>query len=370
VEEEDMLFDEFDPQEDKIFQVMDNRGDIINPQWKPDITDEFVLESYKFMHFARLADLMAVSFQRQGRMYTYPPNLGQEAISCAVGKQMRRQDWMVPAFREMGASLLKGAKLSDIYLYWGGYEDGSRFSGAPNFLPFSIPITSQLPHAVGIGYAINYRKEDAVVFAFVGDGGTSQGDFHEALNFGAVWKVPVLFIVQNNQYAISVPVSKQTASKNLAVKAVAYGIPGIKVDGNDFFAVYRVTEEAVRHAKAVKGPVLIEAVTFRRGAHTTSDDPTLYRSEEEEKKWEEKDPLTRLRGYLVSKGLWKEDGDESLLEQYKKEVDKEFAVYENHPPYPVEDVFKYQFKDMPEELLQQQVAYEKFLQWKEKGGQK
>lgn len=365
-----MLFDEFEPQKDKMFQVMDNRGNIINPQWKPDITDEFVLESYKFMHFARTADLMAVSFQRQGRMYTYPPNLGQEAISCAVGKQMREQDWLVPAFREMGASLLKGAKLSDIYLYWGGYEDGSRFSGAPNFLPFSVPIASQLAHAVGIGYAINYRKEDGVVFAFVGDGGTSHGDFHEAVNFGGVWKTPVLFIVQNNQFAISVPVSKQTASKNLAIKAIAYGIPGIKVDGNDFFAMYRAAQEGIKHARAGKGPVLIEAVTFRRGAHTTSDDPTLYRTAAEEKKWEEKDPVKRLRGYLVSQGLWKEAGDEPLLEQYKKEVEKEFAVYESRPPYPVDDVFKYQFKDMPDDLRQQQVAYEKFLQWKEKEAQK
>jgi pyruvate dehydrogenase E1 component alpha subunit len=360
-----MLFKEFEPQKDKMFQVMDNDGNIINSKWKPDITDEFVLESYKFMNFARMADVMAVSFQRQGRMYTYPPNLGQEAIHCAIGKQVRKQDWLVSAFREMGLWLLKGAKLSDIFLYWGGYEDGSKFSGTPNMLPVSVPIASQLTHAVGIGYAINYRKEDSVVFAFVGDGGTSQGDFHEALNFGAVWKVPVVFVIQNNQYAISVPVAKQTASKNLAVKAVAYGMPGIKVDGNDFFAVYKAAEEAIKHAKSGKGPVLMEALTYRRGAHTTSDDPTLYRTDKEEKEWEEKDPLKRIRGYLASKGLWKEGDDEPLNEQYKKEVEKEFAVYENYPPYPVDDVFKYMFKDMPPDLIQQQMAYERFLKWQE-----
>jgi pyruvate dehydrogenase E1 component alpha subunit len=307
-----MLFKEFDAQKDKMFRVMDNEGKITNSKWKPDITDEFVLESYKFMNFARLADAMAVSFQRQGRMYTYPPNLGQEAIHCAIGKQVRKQDWLVSAFREMGLWLLKGARLSDLYLYWGGYEDGSLFSGAPNILPVSVPIASQLTHAVGIGYAINYRKEDSVVFAFVGDGGTSQGDFHESLNFAAVWKVPVIFVIQNNQYAISVPVAKQTASKNLAVKAVAYGMPGIKVDGNDFFALYKATEEAINHAKSGKGPVLLEALTYRRGAHTTSDDPSLYRTDKEEKEWEEKDPLKRMRGYLASKGLWKEGDDEPL----------------------------------------------------------
>jgi pyruvate dehydrogenase E1 component alpha subunit len=204
-----------------------------------------------------------------------------------------------------------------------------------------------------------------VVFAFVGDGGTSQGDFHESLNFAAMWKVPVIFVIQNNQYAISVPVAKQTASKNLAVKAIAYGMPGIKVDGNDFFALYKATEEAIKHAKSGKGPVLIEALTYRRGAHTTSDDPTLYRTDKEEKEWEEKDPLKRMRGYLASKELWKEGDDEPLNQQYKKEVEKEFAVYENYPPYPVDDVFKYQFKEMPPDLKQQQMAYEQFLKWQE-----
>jgi len=360
-----MLFKEYDPQEDKLFRVMDNDGKIVNPDWKPDITDPFVLESYKFMNFARQADLMAVSFQRQGRMYTYPPNLGQEAIHCGVGKLMREQDWLIPAFRELGAWLLKGAKLSDIYNYFGGHEDGSLFSGAPNFLPISVPIASQLLHAVGIGYALNYKKEDGVVFAFVGDGGTSEGDFHEALNFGAVWKTPVVFIVQNNQFAISVPVQKQTVSRNLAIKSVAYGIPGIKVDGNDFFAVYRATQEAVKHAKAGNGPVLIEAVTFRKGAHTTSDDPSLYRTKEMEQQWEAKDPVNRLRNYLVSNNLWKPEDDEPLLEEYKKQIHQEFSVAENYPPYPVDDVFKFQYDDMPGDLRQQQASYEQFLRWKE-----
>jgi pyruvate dehydrogenase E1 component alpha subunit len=359
------MFKEYDPLKNKMLQVMDNDGKIINSKWKPDIADEEVVEAYKFMHFVRTADLMAVSFQRQGRMYTYPPNLGQEAISVAAGRIMRKEDWLVPAFREMGAWLSKGAKLSDIFMYWGGYEDGSRFSDAPNFLPSAVPIASQLPHAAGIGYAMKYQKKDSVVFAFVGDGGTSQGDFHEGLNFAAVWQAPVVFIVQNNQFAISVPVKKQTASVNLAVKAVAYGIPGIKVDGNDYFAVYRAIHEAFRHARQGKGPVLIEAVTFRRGAHTTSDDPSLYRSPEEEKAWEEKDPIKRLRGYLVSQKLWKEQDDEPLVDQYRQEVEKEFSIYENTPPYKLEDVFRYTFKEMPEDLKKQQVAYEKFLNWKE-----
>ncbi len=359
------MFKKYDPLKDKMLQVMDDDGKVIAPGVKPAIPDDELVEVYKKMQFARTVDFMMVSFQRQGRMYTYPPNLGQEAISAAAGKIMREQDWLVPAFRELGAWLAKGAKLRDIFLYWGGHEDGACFSGAPNFLPPSVPIASQLVHAAGIGFAINYKKEDSVVFAVVGDGGTSEGDFHEALNFAAVWKAPVIFLVQNNQFAISVPVRMQTASKNLAVKSVAYGMPGLKVDGNDFFAMYAALSESVAYAREGNGPVLIEALTYRTGAHTTSDDPSLYRTEEEEKQWEAKDPVNRLRAYLVSQKLWKEGDDEPLIEQYKKEIEKEFIDYESYPPYKLEDVFKYQYKEMPGDLKRQQVEYEKFLNWKE-----
>lgn len=359
------LVKQYNPLEDKMFQIMDNEGKIINSEWMPDISDEEIVEIYKFLTYVRTADLMAVSYQRQGRMYTYPPNLGQEAISTAAAYVMDKEDWLVLAFRELGAMLKRGAKMRDLFLYYGGHEDGSLFSGAHKILPENVPIASQFQHAAGIGYSINYKKENQAVFAFVGDGGTSQGDFHEALNFAAVWNAPVIFTIQNNQYAISLNVSKQTKSKNLAMKSVAYGIPGIKVDGNDFFAVYRAYEEARAHTAAGKGPVLIEAVTYRKGAHTTSDDPSIYRSKEEEEEWNKKDPLDRLRKYLIDKGLWTEEDDKPLIKEYRKEIDKEFSFFENYPDYPVEDVFKHLYADMPEDLKQQQVDYEKFLNWKE-----
>ena len=359
------MFEEFDPLKGKTLQIMDDEGKIVNEKWKPDIPDEKVLEACKFMLFARTADRMAVSYQRQGRMYTYPPNLGQEAIAVGAGLQMRREDWLVPAFRELGAWLLKGATLKDVFLYWGGHEDGSRYPGAPNMLPSSVPIASQLPHAVGIGYALKYLKKEGIVFAFCGDGATSEGDFHEALNFAGVWKVPVLFIVQNNQYAISMPVAKQTASSSLAIKSVAFGIDGVQVDGNDFFAVYAAVQGASANARAGKGPTLIEAVTFRRGAHTTSDDPTLYRTTEEEKKWEMKDPVRRLKQYLTAKGLWEEKDETTWVEQFQKEIDAGFSEAENYPPYKLEDAFRYLYEEMPEELKKQQAAYEKFLNRKE-----
>ncbi len=359
------MFKEYNPIENKIFRIIDNEGKVINTEGKPAIEDEKVLKAYKDMLFARTADIMAVSYQRQGRMYTYPPNYGQEAVSGALAQIMREEDWLVPAFRELGAWLAKGATLKDLFLYFKGNEEGTAFRNAKKLLPISVPIASQLLHAVGIGYSINYKQEKDVVFTIVGDGGTSEGDFHEALNFAAVWKVPVIFIVQNNQFAISVPVKKQTASVNIAVKSIAYGMPGIKVDGNDFFAMYAALNRAQEFARNGNGPVLIEALTYRKGAHTTSDDPTKYRTKEEEEFWAQTDPLKRLFLYLKQKNLFSDNEESELIEQYKKEVDRQFDEAENSPATQLEDVFKYMYADMPEDLKVQQMEYEKFLKWKE-----
>ncbi len=357
------MFKEFDPVKDKMFQVMDEKGKIVNDKYFPDIKDDKIVEAYQHMVFSRHSDLMMMSYQRQGRMYTFPPNFGQEAISVGGGLHLKDDDWLVPAYRELGAWLLKGAQLKDVFLYWRGDEDGSRFSDASNILPSSVPISSQLLHAVGIGYSINYRKQDSVVMTFFGDGGTSEGDFHEALNFAGVWKAPVIFMNQNNQYAISCPVHKQTASKNLAIKSYAYGIRGIKIDGNDFFAVYATVAKAIEHARKGEGPTLIENFTYRRGSHTTSDDPSLYRTSEEEKEWEKKDPIERLKKYLISKKLWSEKKDEEFIEQAKKKIDAQFREAESYRPYPLEDVFKHHYEEMPEDLKNQKLRYERFLKW-------
>lgn len=358
------MFKEYNPLEKKMFQIMDNDGKIINKKWMPKIDDEKLVSIYKDMLFARLADLQIVSYQRQGRIFTYPPNYGQEAIAAAAGALIKENDWMVPAFREMGTMLAKGVTLKELFLYFMGYEDGSAFKNAKNTLPISVPISSQLLHAAGLGYAVKYNKEDKVVFGFVGDGGTSEGDFHEAVNFAGVWKVPVIFIIQNNQYGISTPTRMQTASESLAIKSVAYGVKGIQVDGNDFFAMYKALEESVIACRNGEGPVLIEAVTYRKGAHTTSDDPTKYRTKEEEEAWEATDPLKRLKAYLKSKKLWKEDDEEKIIPQYKEEIDRQFIEAENYGPYPVEDIFKYLYAEMPDDLKAQQLEHERFLQWK------
>ncbi len=359
------MFKEFNPVEDKILRVIDNDGKIINKKWMPVLSDEQIVKAYKNMLFARIADNMAVSFQRQGRMFTYPPNLGQEAISGGLGFVMKEEDWLVPAFRELGAWLAKGATLKDIFLYFKGNENGSAFSNVKKMLPVSVPISSQLLHAAGIGYAINYKKEKDVVYAITGDGGTSEGDFHEALNFAAVWKAPVVFVIQNNQFAISVPFSKQTASVNIAIKAMAYGMPGIKVDGNDFFAMVSALDYIQKYVREGNGPVLIEALTYRKGAHTTSDDPTKYRTKEEEDRWSLTDPMTRLHGFLKDRNLITDEEIKILTDEYKKEVDRCFEEAENAPATTLDDVFQYTYVDIPDDLKVQQMEHEKFLKWKE-----
>lgn len=362
------MFTEYEPIKKKIFQIIDNEGKVINKKYMPEFDANELTEAYKQMLFARTADQMIVSYQRQGRIFTYPPNYGQEAISGAVARVMRKQDWLVPAFREMGAYMAKGASLKEIFLYFMGYEDGVDFEKAENFLPYAVPIASQLVHAAGIGYEIKYHKKDSVVFTFVGDGGTSEGDFHEALNYAGVWKAPVVFIVQNNQYGISTPFRMQTASDGIAIKSYAYGIKGIQVDGNDFFAMYAAVKESFEHARSGNGPVLIEAVTYRKGAHTTSDDPTKYRTKEEEKSWDVKDPLKRLKAYLVSNKLYDQTQEDKLIEGYKKEIDRQFVEAENYGEVALEDIFKYTYLDMPDDLKQQMVEHEKFIQWKNARG--
>jgi pyruvate dehydrogenase E1 component alpha subunit len=358
------MFDQFDPADDKMLQVIDNNGKVISKELMPKLSDDEMLKLYKEMLFVRTLDHMIVSYQRQGRVYTYPPNYGQEAIGVAAGAVLRHDDWLVPAFRELGAWLAKGATMKDVFMFNMGFEEGTKFAGANHMLPSSVPIASQLLHAAGIGYAIKYEKKDEVVMAFVGDGGTSEGDFHEALNFAGVWKVPVIFVVQNNQYAISVPVKMQTASINMAIKSKAYGIKGIKVDGNDLFAMLAAFRYAHEYARTESQAVLIEAVTYRKGAHTTSDDPTKYRTTDEEKEWDLKDPLRRMKLFLEKKKLWSDAKEEKLVDEYNKEIDRQFMETEQTVTYPLEDALKYTYAEMPQDLRDQQIEHEKFLQWK------
>jgi pyruvate dehydrogenase E1 component alpha subunit len=340
-----MYLESYDPLKDEMIQIMNPEGEIVKPEWMPEVDKEAILEMYKTMVYSRIIDQKVLQFQRQGRILTYAPNLGQEAAQVGSGFAMRQTDWVASAFRELGVWLRKGAPLYKILLYWYGNEEGMHMPEEVRVLPVSVPIASQLQHATGLAYASRYKGEDDVAIGYVGDGGTSQGDFHEALNFAAVNNTPNVFIVQNNQFAISTRRSTQTKAATIAQKAIGYGMKGIQVDGNDLFAMYAVTKEAIERARAGQGPTLIEAYTYRLGAHTTADDPTVYRDDEEVKEWEKKDPIDRLRKYLYANNMWDEDQEVAYKKEREQFVKDEFKKVENSGLVPLDDVFNYIYKE-------------------------
>lgn len=348
-----MKFTDYDPLKQKVFQILDIDGKVINTKDEPKISDTDLLKMYETMTLGRLADIKAIQFQRQGRLLTYAPNIGQEAAQIGPMAATSSKDWLVLAFREFNAMLYKGVTLEQYFLYWYGNEMGSRFNEGVKVLPVNVPIGSQISHAAGLAYAAKIQNKDEVVVAYIGDGGTSHGEFHEGLNFGSVLNVPMIVIIQNNQWAISTPRAKATKALTLAQKAIAYGIPGIQVDGNDVLAMYVAIKEAVEWAKSGKGPVLIEAITYRIGPHTTSDNPKIYRSDEEVAAWQEKDPLKRFKQYLMNKKLITEDSDTALNETYNQLILDTFKKVENSGLVPLEDIFKYTYDVLTPQLKEQ-----------------
>jgi len=310
-------------------QVLDAEGKA-DAKLEPDLSKEELIRLFRAMAYARAADERMLKLQRQGRLGTFGPCTGQEAATCGATFAMGPRDWFVGAFRELGGRLMRGEPLSNYYLMHNGWEEGNVWpKGRPRTLPYSIIVAAQCLHAVGIAYQIKYRKEkDTAVLCFFGDGATSQGDFHEALNFASVWQVPVVFVCQNNHWAISLPVTQQTNSRTIAQKAIAYDMPGIQVDGNDPLAVYRATREALGRAYNGGGPTLIEAVTYRMLMHTTSDDPTRYRTDADIERWRDKDPLVRFEAYLRRRGIWDDDQQETLAGDVKLMVDEAVREFE------------------------------------------
>jgi pyruvate dehydrogenase E1 component alpha subunit len=285
--------------------ILDEKGNL-DRELEPDLPEEFLVKLYRAMLLGRRFDERLLSLQRQGRIGTFAPITGQEAAQIGAVAALQPTDWFVPSFRETGAHLWRGVRMDIILLLNGGLPNpaGEEPPGERNSnLPVAVPVASQILHAVGLGWAVLYRKKKDVVMTFFGDGATSEGDFHEGLNFAGVYQAPVIFLCQNNHWAISVPLKRQTCSKTLAQKAIAYGIPGIQVDGNDILAVYVAAKEAVERARSGGGPTLIECVTYRLLMHTTADDPTRYRKEEEVSQWKPRDPLKRFRQYLTMKGV-------------------------------------------------------------------
>jgi len=299
------------PETIEYLSILDEHG-VVDAELEPRIEDIKLLELYTAMLLGRRFDERMLDLQRQGRIGTFPPIKGQEAAQMGSIFQLKPTDWFVPAFRETAAEIWRGRSLESVLLYYNGYNEGTIIPADQRDLPMAVPVGSQILHATGLGYAARYRGTGEIVMTYFGDGATSEGDFHEGLNCAAVYQVPVIFICQNNQWAISIPLKQQTHSSTIAQKALAYGMPGIQVDGNDVLAVYVATREAAERARNGGGPTLIECVTYRVMMHTTADDPSRYRADEEVDLWRKKDPLTRFARYLQAKGLLNESRQEEI----------------------------------------------------------
>jgi pyruvate dehydrogenase E1 component alpha subunit len=319
----------------------------------PHLTNSALKSFYEGMVLTRMYDDKALKLQRQGRMGTYAPVKGQEAIHIGSAFALQDSDWIVPSFRCDGVYLMKEMGADKLYQYWAGDEWGMCIPKKINILPISITVGAHPLHAVGIGMALKYQKKKAGVITYFGDGATSEGDFHEAMNFAGALKLPVVFVCQNNQWAISVPVKEQTASETIAQKAIAYGFKGLRIDGNDVFGVYLATMEAMNHARSGKGPVLIEALTYRMGDHTTSDDAKKYRKEKEVIEWEKKDPILRLKKYMTNMGMFEEKYEASVKKQSEEAIDKAVEEFEKQPKQKPETIFDYMFETLTPELKEQ-----------------
>ena len=321
------------------------------PDFAADIPSLIAL--YRAMVLTRTFDLKAVSLQRTGRLGTYAVSLGQEAVSVGVAGAMRQEDVLLPSYRDNGTLLWRGVKMEEILLYWGGDERGSLSSGPAHDFPFCVPVGSQAPHAAGVAYALKFRKEPRVAVCLFGDGATSKGDVYEAMNFAGVQKLPLVFVVNNNQWAISVPLKLQTACQTLAQKAIAAGFAGEQVDGNDVIAVRDAVDQAIAGARNGKGPRLIEALTYRLGDHTTSDDAARYRTPEEVQAHWKEEPIARLRAYLVSQKAWAKADEEQLSAECQERVEAAVERYLATGPRPPETMFDHLYAELPDAYARQ-----------------
>jgi pyruvate dehydrogenase E1 component alpha subunit len=336
----------------EFLQIMDENIKV-DKKLLPKINNKELLNMYKTMVLSRIFDEKLFTLQRSGRIGTVAQSKGQEAAQIGAVACLNKNDWVIPSFRELSAALYRGLPLKNVLLYSGGYELGSIVEGKQTDLPTAIPVGSQLVHAVGIAWGMKLKKKKTVSLVFFGDGATSEGEVHEALNFAGVYQVPCVFICQNNQYAISTPVSKQTRANTLAQKAIAYGMEGIMVDGNDIFAVYSAVKEAVKKARLGKGPTFIECLTYRLSDHTTSDDASRYRKQSEVNKEDKKDPIVRLKKYLLKQKIWSEKQNQELQDEVKGQIEIAVEEYEKTPPPSVEDIFSFTFQDLNPHLQEQ-----------------
>ncbi|WP_019413731.1 pyruvate dehydrogenase (acetyl-transferring) E1 component subunit alpha [Paenisporosarcina sp. TG20] len=338
-----------------IKKIIDDKGFFIDSTYEKQINEKLVKEFYFNMMRIRTFDRKAINLQRQGRLGTYAPFEGQEASQVGSALALGSNDWIFPTYRDHGATLTYGADMVRAFLYWNGRVEGCVPPEGKKIFPPAVPIATQLPHAAGAAWAEKRKGTQNAAIAYFGDGATSEGDFHEGLNFASVFKVPVVFFNQNNGYAISLPIEKQMNSATIAQKSVAYDMPGIRIDGNDCFVVYFETKKAFDYARSGNGPTLIEAVTWRTGAHTTADDPSKYRSNEQGMNIV--DPLSRLEMFMKNYGYWDEQWINEVNKKITNEIESAVDEMERFPAPNVDDIFDHVYAEMPAHLAEQKKTY-------------
>ncbi|MGY1915590.1 pyruvate dehydrogenase (acetyl-transferring) E1 component subunit alpha [Blastococcus sp. HT6-30] len=329
----------------------------VRPGAEVPLSTEQVRDALRWMMLSRTVDVRAISLQRQGRMGTFSAVRGQEA--SVVGSSFAldpARDWIVPQYRELPGVVRHGFPLDGYLLYWMGNPAGGRVPDGVKVLPLQIALAAQLPHAVGLGWGLKLQGSDGVVTTYFGDGASSEGDTHEAMNLAGVTRAPVVFFLQNNGWAISTPRTKQTAASNFASRAEGYGFPGVIVDGNDLFAVYTAMQQAVERARRGEGPTLIESQTYRMGAHNTADDPTRYMEPVELSGWDERDPIRRVTSWLRSQDAWDDEAEREMQAGIDRQVDEAIESAEAFAPPNPEQIYTHVYADPPERLRAQQRA--------------
>ena len=337
-------------------QILDPSGRLVAPLPRFAANSDEVVKMYEAMTRVRVFDAKAVNLQRTGQLGTYPPCLGHEATHIGVGAAMRPEDVLAPVYREFGTQLWRGVTMTEILIYWGGDERGNDFAGPRHDFPWCVPIATQTLHAAGAAMAFKVRREPRCALAYIGDGGTSEGAFYEALNLAGARALPVVFVIVNNGWAISVPLAAQTATQTLAQKAVAAGVPGVQVDGNDVFAVREVVSDALATARRGGGPSLIEALTYRLSDHTTADDASRYRSAADVEAAWAVEPLIRLRAYLRHEGVWNDAKEQALLQDCAHQVDAAVAEYLHFAAPTTDAMFDHLFAAPPKHLREQRAT--------------
>ena len=347
------------------FQFLGPDGNLLDSQHVPALARDLnrLTELYQLMTLTRTFDKKAVALQRTGKLGTYASCLGHEAAHVSIGAAMKDEDCFAPMYREYGAQFCRGVKMSEVLLYWGGDERGNDFSSPRHDFAWCVPIATQCLHAAGAAMAYKLRNEPRVAVSVVGDGGSSKGDFLEAINAASAWKLPLVLVIINNQWAISVPRSKQNSAATLAQKGIAGGLPSIQVDGNDLIACLWAMEKAVNAARSGKGAFVIEMLTYRLSDHTTADDARRYRPQEEVDAAWAKEPLERLRKYLISQGAWDDAREQELLKEcgeFVQEAATEYLDMVDKDPQPVTAMFDYMFAELPHDLVEQRAHAEEF----------